>query len=465
VAERHRDVLKPGGARAVNGRRAALERRSLRAALALSACLALGTAQAAARPGARDVTLFPTAVAGDATLEARADELDAILREGVQDLGLDLDIDALPHETATESRLLAHARSGWAFAPSLARQNGLLVLRIVGVAPRSAVLLTRVQAVIPAELEVKSLVMLRDLVRAGGDQRANVREPPPPPPDMGTVLSPTRSQGRAVLALNTAALGGYIGFSLQRATGSDDPRLLYPLTALGAGLGLGTSMIIADEWDVGIGDAWFLSAGAWWPTFSGLLLAGSYDVEAGDRYVYGLVGAAGGVTLATLALSAERASEGDALMAHSGGFFGLVLGGLADLAIRGDTGASATRGMGYGAGIGVVALGVVATQVEVTASRVLLIDLGASLGALTGAAAASPLLLVEEDASSLAQRIWLTSTALGTVVGAAVGWWLTEPARPGEASSPSARARFLPFAAPAGTHGEPGLVVGVHGAF
>ena len=80
--------------------------------------------------------------------------------------------------------------------------------------------------------------------------------------------------------------------------------------------------------------------------------------------------------------------------------------------------------MGYGAGFGVLAAGVAATQLEVMPSRILLIDLLAGLGGLTGAAVASP--LVFGDAVEKAEtRGWLASIAGGTLVGAAIGFGVT----------------------------------------
>jgi hypothetical protein len=246
-----------------------------------------------------------------------------------------------------------------------------------------------------------------------------------------------RSQGRAVLALNAAVVGGYVGFSLQHASGSDDARLTYPLVALGTGIGLGASMLVADEWDITLGDAWFLSAGAWWPIASGVLLAKSYHVQDEDRYVYGLVAASAGVTLSAAALSLKPMSEGGAVLAHSGGAAGTLIGGLTELAYRGSTKLTPERGIGYGAGIGVLAAGALATQVRVTSSRMLLIDLSASLGALTGAAAASPLLLVREKESSARNRLWLASIAAGTLIGGGIGWLSTQGSSTSEALAPS----------------------------
>jgi hypothetical protein len=192
-------------------------------------------------------------------------------------------------------------------------------------------------------------------------------------------------------------------------------------------------MLVADEWNVTMGGAWFLSAGLWWPSSAGLLLAGYHDVPEEDRYVYGVVSGTGGVALAVAAMSLSEISEGDAALAHSGGVLGMGLGGLTQLFVLGKTNETPIGGMGYGAALGTLGAGVLATQVDLRASRVLLIDLGATLGALTGAAAASPLLLVNEEESKPRTRLWLGGIFAGSVLGAGIGWWSTRknaPERP-----------------------------------
>ena len=77
-------------------------------------------------------------------------------------------------------------------------------------------------------------------------------------------MSPSRSPGRAVLAANAALFGAFMAFSVQRASGSEDPRLLYPLLTLGMGVGLGSALLAAEEWNVTTGDAWTIAGGAWW---------------------------------------------------------------------------------------------------------------------------------------------------------------------------------------------------------
>lgn len=395
----------------------------------LTALSAPGMAMAAPS----EAVLLPTAVPTktEAPLQAEdaeglakvARQLDAILSEAVQDLGLTLTVSNRSRVLPTDDALIERARESWLISPRVSLEGSGLRLRIVAVAPGENVLRERSQHVDLPALEIRAIVMLRDVVHSAHPPLE--REAPAPAPEHTIESEAPRSQGRAVLALNAAVVGGYVGFSLQRASGSSDARLTYPLIALGTGIGLGASMLVADEWDVTLGDAWFLSAGAWWPIASGVLVAKSYDVPKEDLYVYGLVAASAGVSLSVAALSSKPMTEGGALLAHSGGAVGTLLGGLTEMAYRGSTDFTPERGMGYGAGIGVVTAGALATQVKVTSSRMLLIDLAASLGALTGAAAASPLLLVDEAESPTRNRVWLASIAAGTVIGGTIGWFST----------------------------------------
>jgi hypothetical protein len=419
----------------------------------LAVVAALGTAllvPGVALAAPSEATLLPTAVPPKPELSMQpedaeqlsklARQLDAILSEAVQDLGLTLTVSNRSRVLPTDDALIERAHDSWIISPRVSLEGSGVRLRIVAVAPGENVLRERSQHVDLQTLEIRANVMMRDVVHSAGAGAAAVTpgSPAKAGPERTVESEVPRSQGRAVLALNAAVLGGYVGFSLQRASGSADARLTYPLVALGTGIGLGASMLVADEWDITLGDAWFLSAGTWWPIASGVLVAKSYDVPDTDLYVYGLVAASAGVSLSVAALSAKPMSEGGALLAHSGGAGGTLLGALTEMAVRGSTSSTPERGMGYGAGVGVVAAGALATQVKVTSSRMLLIDLAASLGALTGAAAASPLLLVHESEDPTRTRLWLTSIAAGTVIGGTIGWFSTRgaPNQPDKVDKP-----------------------------
>jgi hypothetical protein len=257
-----------------------------------------------------------------------------------------------------------------------------------------------------------------------------------------------------VLAFNSALIGAYAGYSIQRAGGSDDARLTYPLLALGTGIGIGAGMVVADEWDVGYGDAWYLSAGAIWPTASALLLTSGYHSPSKDaRFMVGLGGTLGGLALATTVLSTGHVSEGSAALAHSGGAVGLFLGGLSEMTVHGRTGFVPQKGMGYGAAAGVLIAGAAGPLgFDINASSVLMMDLGAGLGGLTAAAAASPLIALG-DASRDRHRLWLLSVGAGVIAGTVVGYSLAGNHSSAGASGASAE---LPSVLPYASYGPVG---------
>lgn len=403
-----------------------------RAASALGFSLTVLTCAAAAQAGPNDVVALPAASAAesapDASVAQLLPHLDQLVSDAVRDLGLTLALQPrTEREVPSDSSLVRHAKDSWVVLPTLERRSRGLRVRITAVRPGTRVLLTRSELSSSEDLDVRVAVMMRDLMQSCAAPAAQER---PPQSAAGPALDLTepRSSGRAVLALNAAVFGGYVGYSIQAASGSSDERLVYPLVALGTGVGLGASMLVADEWDVTVGGAWYLAAGLWWPTSAGLLLAAHHDVPKEDRYVYGVVAGTGGVALAVASMSLTQVTDGDAALAHSGGAIGMGLGGLTQLFIEGKTSQTPIGGMGYGAALGTLGAGVVATHLDLKASRVLLVDLGATLGALTGAAAGSPLLLVDEEESKSRTRAWLGGIFAGTLLGAGVGWWSTRKA-------------------------------------
>lgn len=365
----------------------------------------------------------------DGPIAARAQELDSVLTDALQELGFTLDLSdrtgGLPL-VPSETELLLRAQEAGAFiiAPRIEAQGGDYLVRLLVATPDSAVLRLRVERTEEGELPVRAAVMLRDLTvgKRGAAATPMAASLPVEPARPWALAVPARSEGRATLALNAAIFGGFVGYSIQRSSGSEDPRLLYPLMALGTGMGLGASMIIAEEWDVGIGDAWYLSAGTWWPAAAGFLIAEGRGVTpSSERFSYALAGAGAGIGLATFALTFRGMGEGGALLAHSGGAFGTVLGGLTELAVRGSTDAGTPNlGMGYGAAGGVLLAGALATQISAPSARVLGLDIGGGLGGLGGAAITSPFLFGRRTEGR--ERTFLVTTMAGTVVGGTIGW-------------------------------------------
>jgi hypothetical protein len=407
-----------------------------------------GTVEAKARAtvllstmiAAGDALHAPTSAEGE--LAPLAASLDALLADTAQDLGLNVDRGPRPAPDPAhlgDAELLDLARSSGRvlILPSLravAAASRDVELRVVLADPAARSLRVRSERITRDDVAVRAVVFLRDLVAdLGGAARPR---PPEPAPTGSVVTTPPRGTGRPVLLVSSTLFGGFAGYSIQRASGSSDPRVLYPLLAVGAGIGLGASIIASDEWEISAGESWYLAAGVMWPTLAGhLLYQGRFSprVES-DRWVFGLVGGTTGVTLSILGLTLHGMSDGGALLAHSGGSLGLVFGGITEALVRGDISHTPFAGMGYGAGLGWLAAAALATQIRVIPpARVLTVDLGALVGGLGGAAIGSPLLLHEPDAAR--QRGWLAATGGGAIIGATVALIVTRGAKKAEDSS------------------------------
>jgi hypothetical protein len=394
----------------------------------------------------------------EGAVAARAQELDATLRDAVQDLGFTLDV-ADQGPTMARARDLdlieraakSTVRGGetdpgtWVLSARLEPAGGdTFLLRILAVPPKSKQLRVRVEKVSGADVSVRGLVMLRDLLSAAPGHAGEVGPRPQESASTG-VMSTLRSQGRAVLAVNAALFGAFTAYSVQRASGSEDPRLLYPLLTLGTGIGLGGALLVAEEWNVGTGDAWTLASSAWWGAAAGIAIANGRHVQPlTDRYAWGVGGGLIGLSLATFSLTRGKADEGDAVLVNSGAAVGLGFGALGDFFYAGDIESRTPyTGAGYGTALGLVAGGTLATFVQVSPSRVLLVDLGVGLGAATGAALASP--LVFEDLTPTKTRGFLAATAGGMLAGGTVAWLLTRDKPAKATTSGKAEPHVVPY--------------------
>lgn len=369
----------------------------------------------------------------DGVLMQRAREIDLLLRDTAQDLGFAVNLagpQAISPSEASERALLQQAAKSdrWLVSPRLELEGSQIVLRLVVIPAGSDHALVRTESTTPSELQVRAVVMLRDLLEAGKGVPPSTGTSPQQGP--AAAREPyKRSEGRAILAVHAAVFGGFVGYSLQKSSGTDDERLIYPLMAIGTGVGLGGSLIIAEEWDIGLGDAWYMSAGAVWPTLGGLLLARGRDVQPeSDRYAWGIGGGLAGITLASVSLSFAGMADGGAAVAHSGGFIGTGLGAGTEMAIRGDTDETPYEGLGYGALGGVLLGGIIGRGVEESPSRIMMIDVGVGLGALSFAAVSSPLLI--GDTTESRERAWVLVTMSGAVAGGAAAYWMTSPRTP-----------------------------------
>lgn len=410
----------------------------------LAVALALVLSAAAARAEGEPVVVWPTLTpAGDAAgapphkpteaepaLLLRAQELDATLRDAVQDLGLALTLGAVGNYVREQDLLRAAQGTDtepprWILSPRIeAAGDDGFVVRLVVVPPHGNELRVRVETVKGADVSARGLVMLRDLL---GSRPKDEGHPCVPAPGAAPP-APAHSPGRAIFAANGALFGGFLAFSLQEAAISEgsasDPRVLYPLLLLGAGVGIGGTLLASAEWNVGTGDAWYLAAGAWWGTASGFFLASATDVQPlNQRYLYGAAGGLLGVSLATVALTRGPVDEGGAWLTHSGAAVGFLVGSTVELMVKGSLDRPPPLGQGIGIAAGLVGAGLLAKFVPVPTSRVLLVDLGIGLGGLAGAAAASP--LVFDQVTPATTRAFLGITAGAAVGGGALAYFLT----------------------------------------
>lgn len=402
-------------------------------------------------------------------LTERAAELDATIRDAVQDLGFALDVaDPGPaHGRSRDIDMVERAQRGESgtFVVSARIEpvsSDALVLRLLVVPPKQKQIRMRVERVSAADLSVRGLVLLRELLTTTSPTPIDLGPKPQDSAGAG-IMSPSHSPGRAVLAANAALFGAFMAFSVQRASGSEDPRLLYPLLTLGTGVGLGSALLVSEEWNVTTGDAWTIAGGAWWGTASGILIANGRNVTPlTDRYAWGVGGGIVGLGLATFSLTRHKADESDAVVVHSGAGIGLGLGALANFFYTGDLEKTPYTGAGYGSAIGLALGGTLATFAEVPASRMLLIDLGAGLGAAAGAAVGSP--LVFEDVTHAKTRGFVGATFGGALAGGLTAWWLT---RERKTEGPKARAgsdlRMVPFGGAIGSSATKGGAVPAYG--
>ncbi len=421
-----------------------------------------GTSEPVPPPAGEEAEALPPVYEAPPPVTETPLEWHATVADALAEAALDLGIEALVVPAAELDGALDDRPEGvWILGFSVRASERDVRLEVAAVPPDSTVRRVTVEEVPESRLSLRAMVLLRDAVRIDGGS-------PAPAPIAPAVTEGTEhhSSGRAVLALNAAVLGGYVGVSLHQASDSADDRLLYPLAALGVGLGLGSSMLIADEWEISSTDAWFLSAGMVWPLSAGVLIAAGRDVEPEQRYLYGLSGAAVGISLATVAVAQGDMPEGSAAVAHSGGAFGLSLGALAEGIIQGNLEEAPLQGMGYGAGLGVVGAGIFATGLDLAPPRVLMVDLAALLGGLTGGAVATPLLLVDEPDDGR-RRLWFGAVGLGTLLGAGAGLVATREAVP-SAKANSTLQGVVPFGgiigqSRRGTETAPAWGVGVSG--
>lgn len=410
---------------------------------------AKATAQDATEPAAPSASSETSASSADvapavsapsersANVDPELERLSALgiktLQEGALDLGLPIavllvstpDVDTADFER----QLLGGKADAWNLWLALERASEGVSVRLAAVRPGSHVLVVRREVVSSNALEVSVLRLLRDIDRLPKDGAAPPKAPAATCPSNGDSADPDpvrETDGRAYLAATGAAVGGYTGYALEHITGSNNPRVIYPLMTLGAGVGVAASLVAADEWRISTGEAWYLSAATLWGTASALFIhRGLQPDDSSHRHAYGLLGTATGLSLGTLAVASSDIGQGGALLTESGAIFGGLLGVLTERSIDANLAEPPQLGLGIGLGAGALGAGLLVTRIpNPSSSRVMYVDLSALLGGLTGAAVASPL-IVGTKVTELETRLWLGSVLLGTLIGGGLGYTIT----------------------------------------
>ncbi len=389
------------------------------------------------------------------------------LSDGAEDFGL---TPVLTTVTALgevdEQTLVKRAEAGWVLAAELARSNGQLTLRLLACPPAEGILRVKRVTVDESQIQLSVVRFLRDVLRSLHAKGESSKARDSKPDEQEALPSPS-TDGRAYLAVTGALVGGYVGFAMEHIAGSSDARLTYPLMTLGAGIGVGASLIAAEEWHVSTPEAVYLSGTTLWSTAAALLMTdgtamGDASRTPTRRHAYGLLGTASGLSLGTLAISVAEIDQGGALLVHSGAVYGGLFGVLTQRLIEAEIDERPTLGLGAGLGAGTVVAGVLATQLTgLPPDRLVYVDLSAFLGGLTGAAVATPV-IVGNEVTETETRIWFGSILLGTLAGAGLGYIITEP------TSTSSGVRVQPTItqlAPPVEGGQPGWSLGLAGTW
>ena len=357
----------------------------------------------------------------------RLDELTQTLRDAATDFGYEVELLPLdppfPEDDADLLRAAERDRTTYVIA-ALEIREGRYRLRVAMASPGRAELRVRFIDVNASDVPAKGLVLLRALLR----QHARDEQPSitPAPTSIAPAPSPQPGlrAGRALLAANGGVLGALTAFSVQRASDANDPRVVFPLLTLGAGVGLAGGLIIADELELDASQSLYLASGAWWGAGAAVLVANGREVNFADRYLWGVAGGATFAMLTGVWSTRRKMDEGALTLENSGALLGATLGGMVEGFAEGTTRTFPSTGAGIGAMVGLATAAGFSAFVKTPASRVLFVDLGAAVGGLGAAALASPLLF-ETSAEGGRTRGFFAATAAGTLAGGALAWYFT----------------------------------------
>ena len=220
--------------------------------------------------------------------------------------------------------------------------------------------------------------------------------------------------------INNTGLGLYLGFASYMAIETQNLTFLAPALLAGGGTGLAISLIYKYIWGkVSLGDTSLITVGGWSGVTTGILatLIFSDNIEL----IFGISGIGGlfGIGMGILASYYTELSDGDGGLILSGPFWGLYLGTIILFLSLPPDEEYISGILLAGLYTGILSSAILTKWIEVSITRMIVIDLCGLLGILLGASLGLPIVLDGGDESDIRiyTAIILASTALGIGLG------------------------------------------------
>jgi hypothetical protein len=248
--------------------------------------------------------------------------------------------------------------------------------------------------------------------------------------------------GRAELVLFSTLYGIYAAGATAMAADVQNERVLASLLLAGGGAGLGTSLWLTRTGPISSGRADLVDSSAAWAGINGTVLGILGDANFRVAAGISLASSAAGLTTAALLTRDGAPPSGTVAAANSGGIWGAMAGTWIAQALPNQRFKPMLTGVLLSADAGMVAGAWLGDRYRVSRQRAFLIDSGALVGFLAGAAATA---IVDTQVRELNSAIMLAG--LGTGLGSAI--WFTrdwDDDRPAAASATAVEAG--PWAAP-----------------
>ncbi len=265
--------------------------------------------------------------------------------------------------------------------------------------------------------------LLRDAAAHGFGSDAPT--PDPDGPDSGP-RAPPADNGAIDLTISETLQGIAVAYLACTSFEIQDWRIIGPTLLMGAGSGLAAALLADYYLPIGMAQATLVAGGGWWGILEGGLLARALGAETmADLAPWSLLGWGLGLgTGITLAATVEL-TTGDVALTNSAAAWGTFAGAVIAGTILGrDIFTTSTdydfalpfAGLNAGLVSGIVA----SLFVDVSRSRMALIDLSGLLGVLLGASLGTPLIFEspDDDDKRWYSAIMLASAGVGLTVGA-----------------------------------------------